>query len=213
MIDSANFLSETKTGLISNDNTDASDLAGVAAAASARGIDAVSCASSDVATLWPWVESTPIGIYARIATDGDVSGIAVAINTAFKHGAAAAQILLTRDNFDSFIDGIRPIRDDLFFNKELVLGVNVADVETNRWPHILTRAAEIRADNLMLGAGGDLPDFVGRIYGMLDTWGDVFTGGVQIAFDNDFVRMEQTWRLMQKMRPELASRARFFIGI
>lgn len=213
MIDSANFLSETKTGLISNDNTDASDLAGVVSAASARGIDAVSCVATDVATLWPWVESTPIRIYARIAPDGDVSGNAVAINTAFKHGAAAAQILLTRENFDSWVDGIRPIRDDLFFNKELVLGVDIAHVDTNRWTHVLTRAADIRADNLMLRAGGDLPDFVGRIYGMLDTWGDVFTGGVQIAFDNDFIRMEQTWRLMQKMRPELASRARFFIGI
>ncbi|MBD5388752.1 hypothetical protein HDR63_00670 [bacterium] len=211
MITDEGFLEGATPGLWVGNGVDPSDLAGAAAIASARGIGGISAPASAMGTLWPWVERSPIVLQARIPAQR-VGDAAATITAAFKHGASSAQILLPAKKFGSFVDELCPIRDDLFFNKELILGLALNDMDPLSWADVFDGVRRVRADGLLLDATGDMPDFVGRIFGMLDAWDDAFDGALQIWADHDGARMEQAVRLIQKMRPRVLGRTCVFMS-
>ena len=54
-------------------------------------------------------------------------------------------------------------------------------------------------------------DFVGLVYGFLDNFDDRFKGEIHFSIGNSSIRVEQTWRLIEKMRPDLLDKVKFFI--
>ena len=59
---------------------------------------------------------------------------------------------------------------------------------------------------------GDKSDFVGRIYGMLNTWDADNKFDLHFAFGPNFMRIEQALRLVQSVRPELVGRLKFWVN-
>ena len=60
---------------------------------------------------------------------------------------------------------------------------------------------------------GKKSDFVGRIYAMLNAWSDDNKFDLHFAFGANFMRIEQAWRLVEKVKPDLISRVKFFINV
>lgn len=183
-----------------------------------RGMPMVSVAPDSVGRMWTWLEKMPVKIVARFylnekTDDKDFSDLAVRINTAFKHGAHGAQIFVQAKNLIRFADAMALVRDDLFFNRDLSVGLDVNEIDAADWQSVFGALGKIRASSIILVMTrdvGDKSDFVGRIHAMLDAWG-TFGGDVHFALGGSMVRMEQAWRLIGAMRPGLQSGVRFFV--
>ena len=199
---------------------DRSDLARVASRVVEYNMPIISAVPEDVGMLWTWLEKTPVRIYSRFylapntASDvATVSGLAVRINTAFKHGADGAQIFLSAGDLDDFAAQIGSVRDDLFFNRDLIIGVNIEDVATDGWAHLFDVMARLRVAALVLVLARDDArqfDFAGRLYGALDAV-DKIPCHLHFVLGARPNRMEQAVRLVRAMHPECAPNMRLFI--
>ena len=115
----------------------------------------------------------------------------------------------------SFVSEIAPIRNDLFFNKTLAVCLNVDEINSLDWTEVFIQMKDINADVLLLDFHDELKknqDFVGRIYGLLQNLENNFVGQFHFSLGNDWEKIEQVWRLIQKIKPEIANRIRFFVN-
>lgn len=191
-------------------DTSSADLAADVAVAIEAHAPQISVAADAVGVVWPWIEEHDIKIMARFAVpDGDtwdvrISEFAMRVNAAFKSGAAGAQIFVRGGDIAAFCDALRPIRDDLFFNRELCIALDMSDVNSMEWENIFRMLARVRADSVLFtlahGAGGK-SDYVGWLYGMLSAMNEsVWDGALRFAVGNNPTRIEQAQRLTGAMR-------------
>ncbi len=183
----------------------------------------ISVAPDAVATVWPWVEKKPVRIFSRFYLDGFtasaagvvVSDLAVRINASFRRGAHGAQIFVRYRDLNSFADIMRPVRDDLFFNKDLSIGVDIGDMNLCDLGAMFDSLRRINASSVVFANARDAgakSDFVGRVYGMLGAWPTDWDGGLDFALGDNVMRIEQAWRLVTSLRPQLMNKTRFFIN-
>ena len=162
---------------------DTGELARVASSSVAHDMPVISALPDDVAMLWTWLEKTPARIYARFYLPvrggrdvGVISDLSARINAAFKQGAHGAQIFMRAADLDDFAEQIGVVRDDLFFNRELAIGIDISEVGPFDWPAVFDALRRLRAGALVLVLardGGDKSDFVGRMYAVLRAAGDI----------------------------------------
>jgi len=192
---------------------DGTELARMADMAVSYGVGMMSVAPNSVRVVWPWLEGQAIKIIprfyfggSRAPTDSDISQLAVDINTSFKHGASGAIVFVSMRHLEVLVNALHVVRDDLFFNKELIIGLDVGDIDACQWDAIFDCIIRIRANGLMLALTrdrGDKSDFVGRVYGALDAWNPGFFGDVYWMVGANPLRAEQVMRLTSAMRSEL----------
>lgn len=227
MIDLKNLFEEIKDIMVLTcpDGQDATDLIHIAESVVAQKISIISAAPESVESLWTWLEKKPTKILARFFLENsknkkfdlehEISVLSQSVNAAFKKGAAGAQIFIPYIALDSFIDQLLPVRDGLFFNKDLVPGLDINDIDASNCQELFEKLKMIKADSLLLYLSDTkkgTPDFVGRIYGLLENLDFEFSGELHFMLGNDFEKIEQVWRLVNKMRPEIAPRLKFFMG-
>lgn len=201
---------------------DAGELARMAQYTIEHQMRMISAAPDDVAALWAWLEKMPIKIVARFylppraARDVDkISDLSARINAAFKQGANGAQIFMRAADLPAFADEISIVRDDLFFNKDLSIGLDISDVDACEWGAVFDALRRVRATSLTLVLArdrGDKSDFVGRVYALLNAWSDLRCD-LHFVLGTSRLRIEQAGRLVQKMQPALACGMRMFINI
>ncbi len=199
---------------------DTGELARVASSSVAHDMPVISALPDDVAMLWTWLEKTPARIYARFYLPvrggrdvGVISDLSARINAAFKQGAHGAQIFMRAADLDDFAEQIGVVRDDLFFNRELAIGIDISEVGPFEWPAVFDALRRLRAGALVLVLardGGDKSDFVGRMYAVLRAAGDIKCD-LHFVLGNNPLRMEQAARLVRGMRPALAGGMRMFV--
>lgn len=197
-------------------DADNMELAAAADTAVRRGGGVISCAPGAVGTLWPWLEKTHIKImprfYVDAVNDARISELSEHISTAMRAGAAGAQIFIRANQLKSFARAFGPLRDDLFFNHDLAIGLDIGDVDAAAWGDVFATLRGLRATTFIAATSRDSgvkSDLVGRFYAMFDAWdgGDM---NLHFAPLGGVLRAEQAWRLAQKMRPELIENMRFF---
>lgn len=185
-------------------------------------MDYISVAPAAVKTVWPWLENKNVKIMARFyMTDSEmnedlVSDVTKRINTVLKNGAHGAQVFLPYNCLADLVAQTHIIRDDLFFNKDLSIGVDICEIDSSEWKNLFELLHQINASSLMLFMSKDLgnkSDFTGRIYGLLDAWSDENNFDLHFYFGPNFMRIEQTGRLIQSLRPGLMKNTRFFVGL
>lgn len=201
--------------------TDSTELARLADMMAARGIGMISVAPPAVRIMWPWLEDRAIKILPRFyfgglraPTDADISQLAVDINMSFKSGASGAIVFVAQRHLKVLVNALHVVRDDLFFNKELIIGLDIADIDACQWADVFDCIVRIRANGLMLALTrekGEKSDFVGRVYGALDAWKPDFPGDVYWMVGGNPVRGEQVMRLTADMRPDLSARTHLMI--
>ncbi len=223
MIDIDNILGELRPhmGLWCPGGGEETDLAAMAEYIVANKIKMISAAADSVPTLWPWLENANVAINARFYLDAHVarhaekqiSDLAARMNGLFKQGASGAQVFIRFADLELFVSQLHAIRDDLFFNKTLSIGVDIKEIGPYDWDRLFELADKINAASIMIAMPndtGDKSDFVGRVYAALNAWNGAFRGDLHFALGQNFTRMEQAVRLVQAMRPELMANLRFF---
>lgn len=173
-----------------------------------------------VRVVWPWVEGRGIEIWAYLeygAGRDSASELARGAKNAFMHGADGVIVTMRRRAIGAFADDMHVVRDDLFFNKNLTIALDASDVEPDQWSYVFSGLGRVRADGLMITCDNSVDlssDFLGRVYGMLDNWdAGAFDGELNFALGDDLTRHVMASRLTQKMRPNGAAAARFFIPV
>ena len=199
---------------------DAGELARVASAAAAQTMPVISALPGDVQMLWTWLEKTPARIYARFylpprgARDmGVISDLTERINAAFKQGAYGAQVFMRVADLLDFANEIGAVRDDLFFNRELAIGIDISDVDAFEWNGVFDAMCRLRAGALVLVLArdsGDKSDFVGRLYAAVGAASGVKCDLHFVLGDNP-IRMEQAVRMVRAIRPQMAAGVRVFV--
>lgn len=222
MIDTDSFFDEISANMAMwcDGGRDTGELARVASSSVAHDMPVISALPDDVAMLWTWLEKTPARIYARFYLPvrggrdvGAISDLSARINAAFKQGAHGAQIFMRAADLDDFAEQIGVVRDDLFFNRELAIGIDISEVGPFEWPAVFDALRRLRAGALVLVLardGGDKSDFVGRMYAVLRAAGDIKCD-LHFVLGNNPLRMEQAGRLVRGMRPALAGGMRMFV--
>ena len=224
MINVDNILDENsyKLALWCNAESDSTDLAYVANQAVTEHFDAVSVVPSAVSVLWPWLEGKRIDIFSRFylseksKSDDVISELTSNINYVFKQGADGVQIFIRLSDLSNFVSKLYIIRDDLFFNKSLYIGLDISDVDAFDWKNVFDALRKIRASGLLLALPvdkGDKSDFIGRLYAALDAWNPELDCDLHFAFGRNFLRIEQAYRLVETMRPKLLDKIKFFVNV
>lgn len=223
MIDKNELLKQLdgKTGLWCGADVEGADLAQAIGILTEQGIDSLSVVPGAVATVWPWLEDKKVKIYARFylsekrVTEKQVSDITVRINNALRQGACGAQIFLRVGALSGLVDQTYVVRDDLFFDKDLSIGLDIADIDANDWDVIFENLRKINATSVVIvftNDTGDKSDFVGRIYGMLNAWSAENKFDLHFAFGPNFMRIEQAQRLVQSVQSGLNNRLKFWVN-
>ncbi|MFQ6760492.1 MAG: hypothetical protein ACLRFM_03800 [Alphaproteobacteria bacterium] len=201
------------------DNVDAAELAGAAENAVDVHVPALSVVSRDVSVLWPWVEKFNIKIIPRfylMSSGADaVAAMSVDIKSSFKQGADGAHVIVKLTDLDRFADLMLPVRDDLFFNKQLSVGLDVFEIWPLDWENVFANLKKLRATSLLLVLTtdtGDKSDFMGRVYAALDAWDASPDMELHIMLGVSFSRAEQVYRLVAKMRPDLLDKLYFWVN-
>ena len=199
-------------------SSDTGDLAKTAEYIVEHGMTLVSAAASDIEMLWAWLEKTPVRINARFylpAHGGNIaviSDMAAQINAAFKQGAHGAQVFLRMADLPSFVAEVSGVRDDLFFNRDLSIGIDITEIGAADWDNVYAALRTLRARALVLVLprdAGNKSDFVGRVYAALKN-----TDGacdLHFVLGNSPIRMEQAMRLVRSLRPDMAGGVRMFV--
>lgn len=200
---------------------DAGELAQMVQVAVEKKTTVMSVAPTAVGVVWPWLEGVAIKIFARFyfsekkISEQQVSDATVRINTAFKHGAHGAQVFLS--SVAALSDLVRQthiIRDDLFFAKDLSIGLDICGIGVSDWNNLFADLRKINASSLVLVMARDMgakSDFAAQVFGMLDAWTDENKFDLHFVLGPNPLRIEQAMRLIHKMRPELATGMRFFV--
>lgn len=201
--------------------SDAGDLARGAEFAIENKIDSVSVLPDMVRVVWPWLEQKTIKIMARFyVPDGEInetilSDVTVKINAALKNGANGAQVFVPYGLLGDLVDQTYVIRDDLFFDRDLTIGIDIGDVPVGEWGDLFQKLRRINASNVvwvMTRDTGNKSDFVGRMYAMLNAWDPENKFNLHFAFGPNFMRIEQAVRLVHAIKPELVAGMRVWIN-
>lgn len=197
---------------------DSNDLAYATSVAIEQHISDISVVPVSVPVVWPWVENKNIKIFSRFYLTGhaseDVSEITEKVNASFKQGANGAQIFLSLDDLDDFVSQLYLIRDDLFFNKSMIIGMDISEIGPFEWSHVFSMMNKVRATGLMLALTKDTgndSDFVGRVYAALNAL-EYDNLELQFMLGQNKDRMEQVYRLVKSMKPQLLPNLKFFIN-
>lgn len=199
---------------------EAGELARVASAAAAQTMPVISALPADVPMLWTWLEKTTVRIYSRFylpargaRDEKAISDLTARVNAAFKQGAHGAQIFMRAADLTDFVNEIGAVRDDLFFNRELAVGIDIAEVGPFDWTAVFDAVRRLRAGALVLVLtrdNGDASDFVGRLYAAVGAAANAKCD-LHFVLGNNPVRIEQALRMVRAVRPEKAGGVRIFL--
>ena len=179
MIDKSDIFDEVTDNLAMwcADDCFGADLADAAGVAITNKLHAVSVVPSAIDQLWAWLENTNVKIFGRFYIDSDIddefmSNFSMRVNASFRAGADGAIVFMHIGDLDKFVSNMSFIREDLFFNKTLSVGLDINEIGVADWHNVFGLLSTLRADSLTLflsNDAGDKSDFVGRIYSMLDS--------------------------------------------
>lgn len=228
MIDTLTLFEEIKDsiGIRCDDCQDSAELIHIADAVVSRHIPVISVPPEFVEPVWTWLENQPVDIIASFVLDVPrkkgfnkeqaMSDLSTQITSIFKKGATGAEVFLPLGELGFFADELISVRDDLFFNKTLSVGLDINHISSDDWVQVFADLNRMRVDALTLYFQGGKKDndyFVGRIYALLELIADRYTGQLHFILGPDYEKIEQVWRLVAKMRPDLTSKVKFFLNI
>ena len=198
---------------------DTNDLAMMCENIIENGVNLISVPPEIVYDVWVYLEKSRVNILTRYNfvsnhknIDNDIADLAKNIINVCKRGADGVQVFLKMSGFDDFYDKILPVKEDLFFGKDLCIAMDIEDIDINNWNTIFQKLRDIKTRTLVLTLNEDMgvrSDFVGRVYGMLKNWN--FNGDLHFILHNDYDRIDQVIRLIESEKPELKDRVKFFL--
>ncbi len=200
---------------------ESADLAQAVQVVAEYSMPVMSVAPVSVHVVWPWLEGQSTKIMARFyvsdkkINEAVISDVVKNINQTFKQGADGAQVFLDFSELGNFVDFLCAIRDDLFFDKDLSIGLDLSQIGPFDWNDLFANAQRINANSILFVFPKDMgnkSDFVGRIYAMLNAWNNNNNFELHFAMGADYMRIEQVVRLVESMQPQLVKKLKFFVN-
>lgn len=198
---------------------DTNDLAPFAEVVIKNRVKLISVLPEEVSFLWTCLEHENVDILARYSfsatlknIDKNMSDLSANIVNIFKQGANGVQIFLKMRDLEKFTDALSPIRDDLFFGHSLNIIIDILDIDFDKWDFVFEKLKVLKVNTFCVMLSEDMgnqSDYIGRVYSMLENWN--FDGDLHFMLSNNVERIDQTIRLIEKIRPELSSRVKFFL--
>lgn len=215
MISSNSLFSDIKNNLAASCCAgDASDLILKVENIINKDISIISADFESVGIIWPWIEKKDMNLFAKFVIENDfnISNLARDINTVLKKGANGAQVFVPVQNLTDFIDQFAPIYSDLFFNKNLLIGLDLGHVLVMDWENIFINLSKIGGAGLSLSFDKSQDtDFVGAVYGFINALPDDFDMDLHFMLGNRPDKMEQVFRLFDKVRPNILNKIKLFL--
>ena len=221
MIEEKAIFDEVKNNicLVCRDDCVGADLAAAMGIAMNNKMRSVCVAPNQVTDVWPWVEKSKIKIISRFYVDGIInddfmSDLSRRINASLRDGANGIVVFMAKRDLRKFAAEISSVREDLFFNKTFGIGIDIDDIGPFDWDEVFGILQLLRVDSLVLTLNddtGNKSDFVGRVFAMLNANRGKWNGGVSFMLGQNFVRIDQVYRLIQQLYPETISKTEFFI--
>lgn len=212
--------SDSRLGLWCEEVQDTNDLAIMADNIISENIHLISVMPDFVPLIWPYLENKGVKILTRYFfdsvqknIDSEIYDLVAKISAVCKKGANGVQVLLKMRDFNRILDAISVVRDDLFFNHDLSIGLDISDLDVHNLDVFFQKLRDIRADSLVLTLNEDMgnrSDFAGRVYALLQKWD--MNGELHFILNNDYDRMDQVIRLTEIERPELNEKLKFFLN-
>jgi len=222
MINIKDIFSDDVVGAVSlwlADHCDETDLAGAVEYAAEMKVPLLSVTPEHVPVIWPWVEKLNVKIIPRFRVENvfenTMSTLAIDINSVFKQGANGAQVILKLHELEKFTGVLTAVRDDLFFDKDLSVGLDMFEVWPLDWENVFDCLKKLRATSLLLIMTYDAQeksDFTGRIYAALENWDADKNMELHVMLGESHGRAEQVYRLVASMRPELLDKLKIFVS-
>ncbi len=216
-------IDEMRAWWVPESNVDAADLAAIADAVLESNVFLLSVPCGATGEIWPWVEKNNVRIVNRfnfVLNKNDdvvdaVSELAKSVNGAFKVGAVGAQIFVRVKDIAAFCDAMKPVRQDLFFDKSFSVAIDIDEMRNKDWTAMFDALCEIYPDAILITAQGDSfdanSDFVGLVFDMLNKWN--LDSDLHVRFGKNMFRVSQVLRLCQKIKPDLVRNMRVFTDI
>lgn len=210
---------DKRVALWCDDVSDTNDLALMADYIIKNDIDLISVPTDIVEQTWAYLEKNKVKILTRFDflpiqknIDNDMNELSKNIVAVSKKGAGGIQIFVKMRDFERFCDMLMVVRDDLFFEHNLSVVLDINDIDINNLDVFFQKLRDIRADSLGLTLNEDMgnrSDFVGRVYALLQNWN--MNGDLHFILGNNYDRMDQAIRLIEITRPEMSDKVRFFL--
>jgi len=207
--------SDKRVAIWAEGASDTNDLAMMCEHVVANNVSLVSVPPEAVPDVWAYLEKSDVKILTRYgvsSADSDMYDLGAKITSVCKAGAGGVQIFVKMSDFERVIDGLKVVRNDLFFGRDLCVVLDTEDLDINNLDLLFQKLREIRADAFALTLNedaGNRSDFVGRIYALLQQFD--FEGELHFILGNNFDRIDQVIRLTESLRPELSGKLRFFL--
>ena len=194
--------------------SDETDLLSLSNEILSSNIKLISILPSMLKVIWSCLEKNDIEIFVRLYEYEyeNISDFIKYISNVYKMGATGVQLFIKKDKLISLIPDFLAIKANLFYNKKLSICFELNDFSINSWSDIFLNLRKLEPSSILLNYKKERDDdFPGLIYGFLDTFDDNFKGEVYFSIGNSSLRVEQVWRLVEKLKPDLLDRIKFFI--
>lgn len=198
---------------------DTNDLAMLCEHVASHNVHLLSVPPECVKDVWAYLEKSKVKILTRYSfnsnpknIDSDMFKLGGDIVSVCKNGANGVQLFIKMHDFESFVNSLLVVRNDLFFGHDLSIVMDAEDLDMDNLGFLFQKLREIRADSFVLTLNedaGNRSDFVGRIYAFLQQFD--FSGELHFILGNNFDRIDQVIRLTECLRPELSDKLRFFL--
>lgn len=216
MIELNSFFAYIKNNIaVSFSGSDSYELISRVESAIKNKVGIISTEPDAVSIIWPWIEKRKISLIPRffISDEFNAEILVQNINLTMKKGASGAHVFIDKKNMDQFLSCVGPVCADLFFNKDLFLGFELSSIQPMDMENMLEKLLEFEPKGLsvIFDENADI-DFVGSIYGFINALPPKYNGGLHFMIGNVPSKIEQVWRLVEKLRPNLLKKIIFFIN-
>jgi len=198
---------------------DTNDLAMLCEHVVSHNVHLLSVPPECVKDVWAYLEKSKVKILTRYSfnsnpknIDSDIFKLGADIVSVCKNGANGVQLFMKMHDFESVINCLLVVRNDLFFGHDLSIVMDTEDLDMDNLDFVFKKLREIRADSFGLTLNedaGNRSDFLGRIYALLQQFD--FDGELHFILGNNFDRIDQVIRLTECLCPAKSQRLKFFL--
>ena len=129
---------------------DTNDLAAMADDIIKNDIHLISVPHEILSLMWAYLEKSNVKILTRFIfapkqknSDVEIYDLAANIKSACKKGANGIQIFLKMRDFEGFIEKISAVRNDLFFEHDLCLVMDIEDLDVNNFEIMFQKLQDV----------------------------------------------------------------------
>ncbi len=194
------------------DSDDTGDLIMASTTAVGNNIDILYLSPKSIPLVWGWTDKTHVKLYGSV--DFNIKTPAkqmTAIKNCLNSGAEGMLVSANAEEIERITQIILPLKDEIFFKRELVLGVNLNKFYFDLVPSILYCAKILNLSKLAIVIDKNI-NVVPWAFGFFQSLPKDVKFDIEIVFKSDNLeQIENMLRLAESMSHDLESKIKFVV--